>query len=234
MMSNGSKPRKEKNGPESQGPIGQGNYEIKQGDCIEAISYEHGLFWKTVWDDPQNAELRRVRGDPNVLLPGDHVFVREIELKTEPGITEQRHRFKRKGVPCKLRLRVLDEKKQPLAGARYVIEIDRILRKEGLLDGEGILDIGIPPDAKDGNLIVNPGQDQVKYLLMLGHIDPIDTISGIQGRLNALGFDCGKVDGIYGPQTRVAVRAFQDEYKLKVDGFARGETKKKILEMYGR
>lgn len=235
MISNGSNtPGFGTEKPGSDRPIGQGNYEVKEGDCIESIAYEHGLFWETIWDDPQNAALRIIRGDPNVLFPGDRVFVRKIELKTESGSTEQRHRFRRKGVPCRLRIRVLNEERQVQANALYVLEIDKVLRKEGRVDGDGILDIGIPPDAKEGRLVVNPGQDQVEYLLMLGHIDPIDSIRGIQGRLKALGFDCGEVDGVYGPSTEAAVRTFQDEYKLTVDGMVGGETKKKLLELYGK
>src|SRR5262245_24049987 len=44
------------------------------------------------------------------------------------------------------------------------------------------------------------------------------TISEIQSALRAAGFDPGAVDGVWGRRTIAAVRAFQREKGLKVDG----------------
>jgi len=82
---------------------------VKQGDCISSIAQKHGLFWDKVWNHPKNAKLQETRKDPNVLSPGDVVFVPDKEEKEESGATEQRHRFKKKGVPAKLRLRIMEE-----------------------------------------------------------------------------------------------------------------------------
>lgn len=45
-----------------------------------------------------------------------------------------------------------------------------------------------------------------------------DDIASLQARLNALGFDTGKEDGIFGIATDRAVRAFQKEYGVTGDG----------------
>ncbi|MBW3594109.1 MAG: N-acetylmuramoyl-L-alanine amidase [Actinobacteria bacterium] len=45
-----------------------------------------------------------------------------------------------------------------------------------------------------------------------------DDIASLQARLNALGFDAGKEDGIFGVATDRAVRAFQKEYGVAGDG----------------
>ena len=45
-----------------------------------------------------------------------------------------------------------------------------------------------------------------------------DDVSTLQARLNALGFDAGKEDGIFGVATDRAVRAFQKEYGVAGDG----------------
>jgi N-acetylmuramoyl-L-alanine amidase len=45
-----------------------------------------------------------------------------------------------------------------------------------------------------------------------------DDVLALQARLNALGFDSGREDGIFGRDTDIAVRAFQREYAIEEDG----------------
>lgn len=45
-----------------------------------------------------------------------------------------------------------------------------------------------------------------------------EDIAELQSRLNSLGFDCGKADGIFGPQTEHAVTDFQHNRRLAEDG----------------
>jgi N-acetylmuramoyl-L-alanine amidase len=45
-----------------------------------------------------------------------------------------------------------------------------------------------------------------------------DDVLVLQARLNALGFDSGREDGIFGPDSDRAVRAFQKEYGVAEDG----------------
>jgi len=45
-----------------------------------------------------------------------------------------------------------------------------------------------------------------------------DDIAALQTRLTEMGFDCGRVDGIYGPRTEAAVKDFQKSVGATVDG----------------
>ena len=45
----------------------------------------------------------------------------------------------------------------------------------------------------------------------------------LQRLLAARGYDVGEVDGILGPRTRAAVRAYQKEKRRRADGFPRPE-----------
>ena len=42
----------------------------------------------------------------------------------------------------------------------------------------------------------------------------------LQELLNARGYDCGSVDGIFGAKTKAAVQAFQEANSLASDGIA--------------
>lgn len=47
-----------------------------------------------------------------------------------------------------------------------------------------------------------------------------DDVKKIQEMLNALGYDCGAADGIFGAKTEIAVRSFQQANGLAADGIA--------------
>jgi len=46
----------------------------------------------------------------------------------------------------------------------------------------------------------------------------------LQSKLESLGYDVGPIDGIFGPQTEQAVREFQKDNDLVVDGIVGEET----------
>lgn len=53
-------------------------------------------------------------------------------------------------------------------------------------------------------------------------------IKKIQEKLNELGYDCGKADGIAGKKTTAAIKKFQKDQGLTVDGIAGSKTKKAL------
>ena len=177
----------------------------------------------------ENAELRQLRNDPAALLPGDKVFIPDKREKNDICDTEQRHRFRRKGVPSMLCMRLFIDD-EPRANESYILEIDGEL-SSGTLDADGQLKYAIPPNAKKGRLIVGESQDV--YVLNLGHIDPIDEISGVQGRLNNMGFNCGAVDDTLNENTRVALKRFQKKHGLEQTGEPDEMTRMKLKELHG-
>lgn len=51
-----------------------------------------------------------------------------------------------------------------------------------------------------------------------------EAVVGLQERLRAKGFLRGQADGVFGPETQAAVKAAQEQYKLKPDGVVGGQT----------
>lgn len=54
------------------------------------------------------------------------------------------------------------------------------------------------------------------YLLKRGHTG--EAVKALQYALNARGYDCGAVDGEFGPQTETALKLYQSGHKLEADG----------------
>ncbi|BBO85947.1 hypothetical protein DSCO28_65130 [Desulfosarcina ovata subsp. sediminis] len=202
---------------------------VKKGDCTQSISTDHGMTWERVWLDGNNSELRRKRAEPNILMTGDQVYVPDVETKKYDGETEKKHKFHTKGRPARLILRIKRNGKA-INGKRYVLIIDGKAH-EGETDDEGHIDIIIPPNAMDGQLLLNGGRE--KYDLILGGLDPLDETTGVQARLFNLGYAPGPIDGIMGPLTEAAVRKFQQQVGATVDSIVGPETRQHLENEYG-
>jgi N-acetylmuramoyl-L-alanine amidase len=200
---------------------------VGEGESTSSIAKQTGHFWKKLWDHPENAGLKQLRKDPNVLFADDLIHVPPIEIKEVPKPTEQRHKFKRKGEPCRLKLQLLKLGK-PRANEEYVLEIEGKLIK-GKTDAEGKLEHQIPGDAKSGRLTLRGGKES--FPVRIGQLDPVDQTTGVQQRLNNLAYDCGAEDGEIGERTVEALKKFQAEHKLQVTGEADAATKAKLKEL---
>jgi hypothetical protein len=199
-----------------------GKYHIvDQGDHLTSIACEHGFKdTSAISAHPENKELLDKRADPNVLLPGDSVFIPEAQSREETGPTEQRHRFKLHIPKILLRIILKDPDGKPHQNAAYLLKL-RYRRKDrefrGTTNAEGLLKQEIPADAQSAYLALD--SLGLFYELRIGHLDPVRedkegkaVITGVKARLTNLGFDCGSVDGELDPQTREAIKEFQRRY----------------------
>ena len=201
---------------------------IQQGECLASLAAAAGLNEQKVWELSENAQIRQQREHPHILQPGDIVFIPERELRHEGRSTEQRHHFKRKGTPVSLRVRLLAAG-SPIANEAYVLKVaGREL--QGTTDGAGLFEAFVPPDAEEATLAMDHRRMELR--LMLGHLDPITEISGVQGRLSNLGYDCGGEEGL-GPITKSALKAFQETNQINITGEMDDTTRQTLEEKYG-
>lgn len=203
-MSNEAEPRDK--------TYGQGAYIVEDGDSIDSIAEIHGHFWQTIWDLPENAALKAAREDRTILMPGDKVTIPALREKQEKRATDLVHRFKRKGVPARIIFAAAHQDGTVYADCAYRLKIGK-RTYEGRTDAEGRVEVFVAPSARVGLLKLDvdiPGyESKPEWRLRIGTLYPLETIKGIQQRLNNLGYDCGEEDGDFGDRTKRALRAFQ-------------------------
>ncbi len=207
------------------------NYQVKQGDCISSIAFEHGFLPNTIWDHPNNAVLKGKRKDPNVLMPGDNVFVPDKRLKEVSEPTSQVHKFICKMAPANLHLHLLNDG-EPMANEPFILDINGKIN-EGTTDSEGKLRVAISPDAKKGVLLVGEVGDQIKYDLNLGTLEPIEQVSGVKKRLHNLGYKVGSLNEQITEELEDAIFEFEFDHKLTQTGKITQTNRSKLKEIYG-
>jgi putative peptidoglycan binding protein len=77
-------------------------------------------------------------------------------------------------------------------------------------------------------LRVGSGERIDEYELALGTLDPIDTDSGVNGRLRGLGYH------FEGDDPEAAIRAFQKKEQLDETGAMDDQTREKLKEKFGQ
>jgi hypothetical protein len=194
----------------------------QEGDSVENIAYEEGFFWKTVWEHPQNADLRTTRKGPHQLVPGDEVYVPELREKDVPAATGRRHTFRRHGVPSTLRL-VFRTEGKPRGGVPYAVEIDGVT-VSGVIAGDGSVQVFLVPNAKAGRIRVGEGLDAEIFNLQLRQLQPITEPAGLQARLDNLGFGTDLVEG---------VRRYQEARGMAVNGEINDDLRHRIADEHG-
>ena len=189
---------------------------VEQGEYLASIAKDYGFSdWHTIYDHPQNADLKKRRPNPDILFPGDELFIPDKAQKQESCATEKKHRFQVKVPKAWLKIVLKDSEGKPLSNQPYTLNLG-CLACNGTTDGVGSLQQKIPIGIEIGQLTLD--KLGLTWPLKIGHLDPINDggdgedsaiTSGLQARLNNLGFHCGDVDGILGPKTIDAIKSFQ-------------------------
>jgi hypothetical protein len=202
---------------------------VKLGECLESIAERFGFSWESLWNSGDNADLKKLRHDPNLLYPGDIVFVPGQLVREESAKTGARHRFKCKNSPSKLNIQLL-ENGDPLANEPYKLLIDGQFQT-GQTDVKGKIQVEIHPSTRKCHLTLT--KSDKKFILQLGYLGPLEEVTGYQARLQNLGYYQGRIDGIAGKATVKAIASFQRDNDLDDTGKADQETLKALQKAHG-
>ncbi len=211
-------------------------YTVEQGDHLSKIAKDNGFpDYTVIWDHPSNSDLKKQRQNPNILLPGDQVFIPDKEEKQESGGTDKRHTFTVDKKTLKLRLVLEDIYEKPIAGASCALLVSG-QTFQLTTDGQGKLEQEIPLDATEAYLVIRGDQTPFKddvIPIKIGHLDPVDELSGQIARLNNLGYFAGDVTETDQDASESAVEEFQCDHGLKVDGDCGPKTQAKLKQIHG-
>jgi hypothetical protein len=213
---------------------------VVQGEHLSSIAKKYGFStYKTIWDHAQNAELKKKRQNPNVIFPGDRLFIPDKGEKEESRSTEAKHRFELKTDRLKLRLVLEDLYEKPIANAKCELQIENEELKL-TTDGQGKIERDIKPTDEKAFLIIRDLQTPINEILIpikIGHLDPVDEISGQKARLNNLGYFAGPLEGRSEEENKAlfpsAVEEFQCDHSLTVDGKCGPITQAKLKQVHG-
>lgn len=206
---------------------------VESGECFESIADKYGYFWETLWNHPGNKELRELRDHHAILLPGDQVYIPDQELKKDQRDTGFRHRFRRKGVPSRLNVQ-LGADGEPFDNAPYRLIIDNDPPIDGVTDPQGWIRHPLRPSAKQAQITLWPSEPvelQIRYRMTLGRMDPIQSLTGVQGRLLNLGYYEGPLDGTESEALTKALELFQADWGIQITGTADQKTRDKLDEL---
>jgi hypothetical protein len=212
-------------------------YVIRQGDYLTKLAHQRGFDADTVWNDPKNQSIRERRTEPNLLHPGDVLWIPESEqhrrLSIKAGSTNRYAAVVPK-VPVELRLEI---GREPIVDEPYEILGLGPDPVRGKTDEHGTLAARVPVHVRE--IEVRLLERNRTLRLRVGDLDPVDTVSGLKKRLAHLGFYQPTSVGVEnevaadGDALVGALRAFQASQNLETTGKLDDETRKALLAEHG-
>jgi N-acetylmuramoyl-L-alanine amidase len=232
---------------------------VEPGEHLSAIAARFGFRdFRTIFEHPANAELRRKRVNPNVLRPGDVVVIPDLAKKEEPATTGRFNAFVAAGTILGLNVRVERIGGAPLADRETTAAMGERAAPAGVAldppqksrtDGKGKVAVVISATTVEGELTLTakPPLDLAddRFRMIVGGLNPVlddatgtvpadpatgaPDLSGVRARLNNLGYFAGYTERD-DDQLRWAVEEFQCEHRKSHGLKVTGELDRKTLE----
>lgn len=177
-----------------------GIHKVVAGDTVSSVAAFYGFTeWESkVWDAAENAQLKEQRINPNTLLPGDEVFIPELEQKQEARPVDDWHQFHVKRNKRTLRLKLQNADDTAIANRPYTIEPDASFRgtfvqKNQTTSPEGVIEEEIPHTLTKATLTLP--DDNLTVKLQIGFLRPLPASEPVEGPALDIG---GALEGAKG------------------------------------
>jgi hypothetical protein len=222
---------------------------LQPGECLQSLARRHGFKdGQTIYDGPDNSDLRQKRAAPADVMPGDAVVIPDRKTRDIALAKGKINKFKIHVPDAILRVHVSDEAGKALAGKPYELTIGDHTA-EGKTTSDGVVEAQVSLSATAGKLVVydTAAQDGARWVwsLRIANLDPPESRAGAWQRLANLGYwspaepaeqstssaaapPAGSNDPLV-----LAIRAFQHDEKLDDTGRVDDATRKRLVERHG-
>jgi hypothetical protein len=214
-------------------------YIVKQGEHLAGIAAKHGFTnHRVIFDNPANAELKKLRPNPNILFPDDQVVIPDKVIKEVPKPTDKKHVFAVTLQELRFRVKVLNLSDEAFNGQMKLVAGTTSTDME---QKNNVHEAEIAPLVTEAKLQFEPAADKTQradILLEVGSLDPITKQSGQRERLNNLAYFAGFSETPNPDQFRWAVEEFQADHRdsdgLRVTGVCdEQKTQPVLVKVYG-
>jgi len=171
---------------------------VKQGESLVSIAskYGFGQNWQALYESADNDDFRSLRTNPNCIFPGDKINIPEDTGLTVTYAAEGTYKFKMSRPRAFFAIKLTDGADIVYSNINYELHIeDQIIT--GTTNSNGVLEEEVPVDIEVAKLIFWPYDDlperAVRRRVNIGHLDPIEEITGQRQRLANQGFPSGRI-----------------------------------------
>jgi N-acetylmuramoyl-L-alanine amidase len=207
---------------------------VRKGETLGALAYRRRTTVAKVWNHSKNADLKAKRKNPNVLAPGDMLWLPPDDptptpIHITPGDTiTVSLNIPRHTVKVKLH----DDADKPLASVPFEVD-GGLVEPDAKTDGDGVATFETWVTTNAVTLRLPTLGRELPVLI--GALDPLATRSGAIGRLRNLGLYCNEprdadAEAVY---FRSVLLEFQEKYDLKQTGELDQATQDKLAELAG-
>ena len=207
-------------------------HQVKEGEHLFRIAREAGFVSiRPLTEEPANATLLKERVNPATLIVGDAVSIPTLEPKQADGTVGRFNLFTLAGSGLFLNLKLETTERKPLANRAFRLVMAEInptggvkaaVPELGVTTAKGEVASEISIFDVEGELVVQAtdaanSAPVTTIKMLVGILDPPNTIRGQQVRLNNMGYFAGfsEKDLV---QLKWAIEEFQFDHQLKATG----------------